>query len=103
MSYSITFKYKEKKVPKTKQYNKPRNYLMKTLLEEFLKDTNSKQTLNKEIIAFTYSGRLINSETYLENNPNLNILQIFKQNYNPEVTVEDTGNVIGGNHIIKSV
>ena len=101
MSYNVSFFYSEKNQEKTKLYqNKSQNYLFKTLLREFLKDTNSKSILSTDQIAFSFNGRLINDEMFLDDKPNLTIRQVFKGNLSPTIQVFDTGNVIGGNHII---
>ena len=65
---------------------------VKAMLESFLKQTNSKMTLNPDDIAFQYGAIILNKQEQL----NKVISSVFTAKKNTPIRVQDVNNVIGG-------
>ena len=74
---------------KTYQYDT--SMKIKDMLYDFLRQTNSKMTLDTNQISFMYGG-LLNNDKNLEKT----VGEIFKKKNNQNIKIFDTGDVIGG-------
>ena len=79
---------------KTFEFNK--EYTIKEMLLQYLRDTNSRMILDPNKIMFMYGGKILNHEKFF----NKKIKELFKHN-NIQIQITDTGGIIGGNIYLK--
>ena len=76
--YYITFIVKEDNEISNRIFRYEESCTIKEMLEDFLRQTNYKTTLNPEEITFIYQSRILNKEGYL----NKTLKEVFKLNKN---------------------
>ena len=66
--------------------------LIEDMLKDFLKKTNSKDTLDIKDISFMFNGKILNKGDILKKT----VGQVFRTSSNIPIRVRDTNDVIGG-------
>ena len=66
--------------------------LIEDMLKDFLKKTNSKDTLDIKDISFMFNGKILNKGVILKKT----VGQVFRTSSNIPIKVTDTNDVIGG-------
>ena len=75
---------------KTFEYNT--SCTIENMLKDFLKKTNSKDTLDIKDISFMFNGKILNKGNILKKT----VGQVFRTSSNIPIKVTDTNDVIGG-------
>lgn len=87
---AVTYRYDGQ----TKDYIKPKNSLIRDSLLEFMRDTGKGTDLSIEGLSFFYSGRLVNEEGFLRDNPTFE--ELVRHKDYAKFDVMDTRETIGG-------